>query len=141
MSSASGRSRQRRFSLSRASLQLSPQLPGLTVPLSVFNHYNRVRANVQAAEPLEQTPEWTEVSVQGGVCCVLFAHCTSERFHITAEPSVLPAQLHPHPHRLPPLGTPLPLRARGDTPLFEKSNVLVMYVHPQQHAALTPTSM
>ena len=39
------------------------------------------------------------------------------------ESSVSPAQLHPHPHRLPPPSLPF---FNQKLPLFEKSNVLVL---------------
>jgi hypothetical protein len=45
----------------------------------------------------------------------------------SAHPSVSSAQIHPHPQRLLP--HQLPLQPRQPVSLFEKSNVLVMYVN------------
>ncbi|KIJ70340.1 hypothetical protein HYDPIDRAFT_23455 [Hydnomerulius pinastri MD-312] len=74
--------------------------------VAVFNHYNRVRANLSAIEDQEDTPSWNEINPSDG-------------------PSgVTPAHIHPHPQRLPP--PQLPQQPRHSFPLFEKSNVLVI---------------
>ncbi|KAL4081940.1 P-loop containing nucleoside triphosphate hydrolase protein [Scleroderma yunnanense] len=65
--------------------------------VAVFNHYNRVRANLSALEEQEDAPGWRE----------------------TPEDGITAAQIRPHFHRVQhPLSQPYPL--------FEKSNVLVI---------------
>ncbi|KAI9508660.1 P-loop containing nucleoside triphosphate hydrolase protein [Russula earlei] len=77
--------------------------------VAVFNHYNRVRANMQALEVEEDESGWSEDSqadVQAGV---------------------VPVHLNPHPRRSHHLqGGSLPFQLRYAAPTFEKSNVLVL---------------
>ncbi|KAI0081826.1 ClpX ATPase regulatory subunit [Panus rudis PR-1116 ss-1] len=77
--------------------------------VAVFNHYNRVRANLEAMQDQEPENVWestpSENPSYGGV--------TS-------------ASVHPHPYRSPLPSTSLPLHSRHKFPLFEKSNVLVV---------------
>jgi len=67
--------------------------------VAVFNHYNRVRANITAIQDQEVEHTWDELSPED-------------------------SSVHPHPYRMP-LSTN-PLRSRQPFPLFEKSNVLVI---------------
>jgi len=71
--------------------------------VAVFNHYNRVRANISAMQEEEESWEEDQES--------------------QAPLGVSPARVHPHPYRVP---SPLPLHSRHTFPLFEKSNVLVL---------------
>ncbi|KAI0320613.1 P-loop containing nucleoside triphosphate hydrolase protein [Amylostereum chailletii] len=71
--------------------------------VAVFNHYNRVRANLQATESDEDSFDWQ---------------------HSQHENGVFAAQVHPHPRRLPPPS--MPIHPHLSAPLFEKSNVLVI---------------
>ncbi|KAH0839717.1 P-loop containing nucleoside triphosphate hydrolase protein [Lanmaoa asiatica] len=73
---------------------------------SVFNHYNRVRANIAAAEDQSDAQGWDVVNP------------SDARFGVTS------AQIHPHPQCLTP--PHFPLQYRHTYPLFEKSNVLVI---------------
>jgi ATP-dependent Clp protease ATP-binding subunit ClpX len=74
--------------------------------VAVFNHYNRVRANLASKEEEEMDSDWAE---------------TSPDDHSSG---ISGAQIHPHPHRSI---IPSPsLQTRHPTPLFEKSNVLVI---------------
>ncbi|KIM67896.1 hypothetical protein SCLCIDRAFT_1210035 [Scleroderma citrinum Foug A] len=68
--------------------------------VAVFNHYNRVRANLSALEEQEDPPTWHGVPGNG----------------------VASAQIRPHSHRV----QPPPLQPLQPYPLFEKSNVLVI---------------
>ncbi|KAJ3550643.1 hypothetical protein NM688_g5029 [Phlebia brevispora] len=72
--------------------------------VAVFNHYNRVRANL-AAMYQEQDFQWSEEGE-------------------ASKSDVSSARVRPHHLRLTPQG--LPLRSRRSVPLFEKSNVLVI---------------
>ncbi|KAI0921230.1 hypothetical protein AcW2_006269 [Taiwanofungus camphoratus] len=74
--------------------------------VAVFNHYNRVHANLSSMENDNDTSDWVEQSPD--------------------EPrlGVAPAHIHPHPHRLPLQS--MPMQPCQPTPLFEKSNVLVI---------------
>ncbi|KAH7887973.1 P-loop containing nucleoside triphosphate hydrolase protein [Phlebopus sp. FC_14] len=75
--------------------------------VAVFNHYNRVRANLSALEDQEdEATDWSGINPQA------------------APSSITSAQVLPHPQRLPP--PQLPLHPRHVFPLFEKSNVLVI---------------
>ncbi|KAH7916125.1 P-loop containing nucleoside triphosphate hydrolase protein [Hygrophoropsis aurantiaca] len=74
--------------------------------VAVFNHYNRVHANMAALESEQNATEWSETNSDD------------------ARSGVASAQLHPHPHRLPPPSTSL--QSRHPVSLFEKSNVLVV---------------
>lgn len=71
--------------------------------VAVFNHYNRVRANLSVLES-EEEMHWDD--------------------SIPEDSGVSPAHLHPHPYRIPPAS--VPLHAHQNFPLFEKSNVLVI---------------
>ncbi|THH20135.1 hypothetical protein EW146_g1158 [Bondarzewia mesenterica] len=75
--------------------------------VAVFNHYNRVRANLRALETEEDNAEWEEL--------------TTKDLHS----GVVPAQLQPHPRRLPPVPS-TPIQPHFSAPPFEKSNVLVL---------------
>ncbi|KIP01737.1 hypothetical protein PHLGIDRAFT_131131 [Phlebiopsis gigantea 11061_1 CR5-6] len=70
--------------------------------VAVYNHYNRVRANLAATTQDEL--EWEEDT-------------------LTMEEGVAPVRLMPHPQRI---HAHYPLQARQSFPLFEKSNVLVI---------------
>jgi len=70
--------------------------------VAVFNHYNRVHANLQS-QPDVRYPEWGD---------------QSERTEVTT------AQLQPYPRRARP--APFLSSSSHGLPLFEKSNVLVM---------------
>ncbi|GBE79541.1 ATP-dependent clpX-like chaperone, mitochondrial [Sparassis crispa] len=74
--------------------------------VAVFNHYNRVHANLSQLEDQEESVDWNDSA--------------TDEIRL----GVAPAQLHPHPYRLPALA--IPLQARQPIPLFEKSNVLVI---------------
>jgi len=77
--------------------------------VAVFNHYNRVRANVQALEVEEDESGWSEDSQPDG------------------RTGVVPVHLNPHPRRSHHLqGGSLPFQLRYSAPTFEKSNVLVL---------------
>ncbi|VDB90168.1 unnamed protein product [Peniophora sp. CBMAI 1063] len=75
-----------------------------TLSVAVYNHYNRVRANIEALEAQHEL-EW-------------------EQAQDNAEATVIPAKIRPHPRRLP-LPT-LPHHPFMPAPLVEKSNVLVI---------------
>ncbi|KAF7790843.1 hypothetical protein EIP86_001800 [Pleurotus ostreatoroseus] len=72
--------------------------------VAVFNHYNRVRANLEATYR-ERDLQWAQETDNSA-------------------PGVASALVRPHSLRLTPQG--LPLHARRSMPLFEKSNVLVI---------------
>ncbi|KAI0729420.1 P-loop containing nucleoside triphosphate hydrolase protein [Fomitopsis betulina] len=79
--------------------------------VAVFNHYNRVHANVTMQNPA-QNSSWLDQEEED-----------CEHMLATTFVAVTPANVQPHPNRLrlqsiPPLRPPLPL--------FEKSNVLVI---------------
>ncbi|CAL1700556.1 unnamed protein product [Somion occarium] len=75
--------------------------------VAVFNHYNRVRANLSMMQDEEAEQGWDNLP--------------SEDPRYAA---VAPASIHPHPYRMPLPS--MPLRSRHAFPLFEKSNVLVI---------------
>ncbi|KII95809.1 hypothetical protein PLICRDRAFT_230172 [Plicaturopsis crispa FD-325 SS-3] len=71
--------------------------------VAVYNHYNRVRENLRLAEA-RAAQEW-----------------------VTSDGDVAPADIHPHPMRIPPPHfESRPLHFNRNQPLFEKSNVLVI---------------
>ncbi|KDQ64666.1 hypothetical protein JAAARDRAFT_28304 [Jaapia argillacea MUCL 33604] len=74
--------------------------------VAVFNHYNRVRANISLMQDEMVDSQWSEVD------------------NTDPNPSVASAQLHPHPRRMS--FPSVPLQSRTPIPLFEKSNVLVI---------------
>ncbi|KAF9221924.1 ClpX, ATPase regulatory subunit [Gyrodon lividus] len=74
--------------------------------VAVFNHYNRVRANLAAIEDQENAPNWNEINSSD------------------APSGVTSARIHPHPQRLAP--PQLLSQPRHASPLFEKSNVLII---------------
>ncbi|KAH9981849.1 ClpX ATPase regulatory subunit [Russula compacta] len=77
--------------------------------VAVFNHYNRVRANIQALEVEEDESGWSDDSQAGG------------------RTGVVPVHLNPHPRRSHhSQGGSLPFQLRYSAPTFEKSNVLVL---------------
>ncbi|KAF8270988.1 P-loop containing nucleoside triphosphate hydrolase protein [Lactarius quietus] len=77
--------------------------------VAVFNHYNRVRANMQVLEAEEDESEWTEDSQSDS--------------HV----GVVPVHLNPHPRRTHhSQGNAPPIQLRYSTPTFDKSNVLVL---------------
>ncbi|KAH9173403.1 AAA domain-containing protein [Lactarius sanguifluus] len=79
--------------------------------VAVFNHYNRVRANVQVLEAEEDESEWTEDS------------------QADSRVGVVPVHLNPHPRRTHhSQGNSFPVQLRYSTPTFDKSNVLVLYI-------------
>ncbi|EGO01699.1 hypothetical protein SERLA73DRAFT_103634 [Serpula lacrymans var. lacrymans S7.3] len=75
--------------------------------VAVFNHYNRVHANLSSLSPEEEpgAMDWSETNVDD------------------VRSGVSSARLHPHPHRI---SSSIPLQTRHPVPLFEKSNVLVI---------------
>ncbi|KAI9447759.1 P-loop containing nucleoside triphosphate hydrolase protein [Lactarius indigo] len=78
--------------------------------VAVFNHYNRVRANVQVLEAEEDESEWSE-DPQVDIGRV----------------GVVPVHLNPHPRRAHhSQGNSFPVQLRYSTPTFDKSNVLVL---------------
>jgi len=77
--------------------------------VAVYNHYNRVQANLEAQTD-EKYMQWHEES-------------QPEATH--SESGVTTARIHPRPRRFPPIQQPLPLLS-NKLPLFEKSNVLVI---------------
>ncbi|KAI0291742.1 P-loop containing nucleoside triphosphate hydrolase protein [Russula brevipes] len=77
--------------------------------VAVFNHYNRVRANLQALEIEEDESGWSEDS------------------QVDGRTGVVPVHLNPHPRRShPSQGGSIPFQLRFSSPTFEKSNVLVL---------------
>ncbi|KAI0068885.1 ClpX, ATPase regulatory subunit [Artomyces pyxidatus] len=72
--------------------------------VAVFNHYNRVRANMEVLHVEDDTTDWEE-NVHDG--------------------NVISAHVHPHPRRMPHLSTQ-PLQPHFSAPVFEKSNVLIL---------------
>ncbi|KAH9973023.1 P-loop containing nucleoside triphosphate hydrolase protein [Lactifluus volemus] len=77
--------------------------------VAVFNHYNRVRANIQSQEVDEDETEWSEDSQSDN------------------RTGAVPLHLNPHPRRSHlAQGGQLPFQLRYSTPTFEKSNVLVL---------------
>ncbi|CCM01722.1 uncharacterized protein FIBRA_03787 [Fibroporia radiculosa] len=74
--------------------------------VAVFNHYNRVHANLSMMDDSSGDADWVDQTAE------------------EARLGVSPAHLHPHPNRIP-LYT-MPLQPRQPMPLFEKSNVLVI---------------
>lgn len=70
--------------------------------VAVFNHYNRVRANLSTVEGAQEDADWSDNPINDGVSS---------------------ARINPHPWRQVP--SP-PLQPRQQIPLFEKSNVLVI---------------
>ncbi|KZT12758.1 ClpX ATPase regulatory subunit [Laetiporus sulphureus 93-53] len=72
--------------------------------VAVFNHYNRVHANLSSLEKSNDQAEWLDPKDE-------------------SQP-VVSARVHPHPDRL--RLHPLPLQPQRSMPLFEKSNVLVI---------------
>ena len=91
---------------------------------SVFNHYNRVHANLSSLEKSNDQAEWLDPKDECEHRDIdhIFSSCITLRI---AQP-VVSARVHPHPDRL--RLHPLPLQPQRSMPLFEKSNVLVMYV-------------
>jgi hypothetical protein len=65
MSFALAKKERRKFSPLRM-LPLFYSVPWFTLLFSVFNHYNRVRANLEATEPQDHVHEWAEVSTEDG---------------------------------------------------------------------------
>jgi ATP-dependent Clp protease ATP-binding subunit ClpX len=97
--------------------------------LSVFNHYNRVRANFATAIADEQDMEWrvrenSEWVTSSAVAIII-------ELQAAYYSGVSAAHLHPHPRRMNP--PHMPLQSRHPVPLFEKSNVLVMCVFLHRH--------
>lgn len=77
--------------------------------VAVFNHYNRVRANIQALEVEEDESGWSDDSQAEG------------------RSGIVPVHLNPHPRRSHhSQGGSLPFQLRYSAPTFEKSNVLVL---------------
>ncbi|EMD40691.1 hypothetical protein CERSUDRAFT_80336 [Gelatoporia subvermispora B] len=72
--------------------------------VAVFNHYNRVMANISSECESSHDDQWTNVSPQD------------------LQSGVVPAHVHPHPNRLHSIPPPI----RQALPLIEKSNVLVI---------------
>lgn len=87
---------------------------------SVFNHYNRVHANLSTIDSDEDDIDWSETAAPDGMP-LLHLHDAIIFINILGVSS---ARINPHPLRLPIPSAPL----RQTIPLFEKSNVLVMYV-------------
>lgn len=75
--------------------------------VAVFNHYNRVRANLRALESAE----------------AYHGHWGEEEED--TQSGILSARVQPHPQRLPPTSA-MPVQPHFTAPLLEKSNVLVI---------------
>lgn len=90
----------------------------------VFNHYTRVRANM-AATMQENELDWTEEQLNEDRTLIAPFFIPSIQSSRPAQQNIAPARILPHPQRLHP---GFPLQTRQPFPLFEKSNVLVMYV-------------
>lgn len=93
---------------------------------SVFNHYNRVRANLTALQDEEADEAWESSSEDRTLDDSDAGRSPRPTGSSARYPGVAPASVQPHPYRLPLPS--MPLRSRHAIPLFEKSNVLVMYV-------------
>ncbi|KAK7695422.1 hypothetical protein QCA50_000058 [Cerrena zonata] len=92
--------------------------------VAVFNHYNRVRANLAAMQDEEAEQAWDSAPEDS-----MLDDSETGRSHrptgsLARYPGVAPASVQPHPYRLPMPS--MPLRSRHAVPLFEKSNVLVI---------------
>ncbi|KAF9820951.1 hypothetical protein IEO21_00928 [Rhodonia placenta] len=74
--------------------------------VAVFNHFNRVHANLSAVIEHDESADWLDTARD------------------QTQSGVAPAHIHPHPNRFS-LHSAL-LRPRHPLPLFEKSNVLVI---------------
>lgn len=90
---------------------------------SVFNHYNRVHANLQSQSDLRYT-DWNDYGERmfnsSSMGLALPQYLAPE-----TDPEMTTAQLQPYPRRTR-VGPSLFSSGHG-LPLFEKSNVLVMY--------------
>lgn len=94
---------------------------------SVFNHYNRVRANLSMMQDEEAEQGWDNLPSEDRTFYSPDDVWTEiPTFSSARYAAVAPASIHPHPYRMPLPS--MPLRSRHAFPLFEKSNVLVMYV-------------
>ncbi|KAI6047103.1 P-loop containing nucleoside triphosphate hydrolase protein [Pisolithus marmoratus] len=82
--------------------------------VAVFNHYNRVRANLSAIEEQADTQSWHEMNHRD-----VHAEGPQQSSTVTG---ITAAQIHPHPQRV----RQLPWQSSRPYPLFEKSNVLVI---------------
>ena len=90
----------------------------------MFNHYNRVQANLSSLAD-DQYGEWKQEVHDRASSTTRWRTLFNCGYRLVdAESDVSPAQLQPHPRRLPP-PPPLPF-SNPKFPLFEKSNVLVM---------------
>ena len=104
--------------------ELCATLDKLSERARVYNHYNRVRANLAATRQDEL--EWGEEALaleEGSFhenSRLIYPYCSR-----LVQQEVAPARLMPHPQRLQ---VGYPLQPRQAFPLFEKSNVLVMWV-------------
>ncbi|KAI0347534.1 ClpX ATPase regulatory subunit [Trametopsis cervina] len=90
--------------------------------VAVFNHYNRVRANLAAMVDEGPDVEWTPREDREGMHTGILR--AGKLTSPAAQSGVAAARLHPHPHRINATG--MPLQSRQPIPLFEKSNVLVI---------------
>ncbi|KZS97746.1 ClpX, ATPase regulatory subunit [Sistotremastrum niveocremeum HHB9708] len=79
--------------------------------VAIYNHYNRVRANITSLQE-EPPPAWNVINSQPAA--------SGSRSPVT------PANLYPHPYRVPFASPFNPLSNTRYTPLFEKSNVLMI---------------
>lgn len=104
----------------------------------VFNHYNRVRANISALESQEAEMHWEENSPEDRASVVSGYFRPSHTRNAVQLGGVASAQIHPHPYRIPLAS--VPLHAHQNFPLFEKSNVLVMYAILWNLHLFIPTS-
>lgn len=88
----------------------------------MFNHYNRVRANISYLEAQQAEQDDTyEPHVEDGIQNTRYQVYTS---HLSPEhPGVSTARVRP----LRKVNAPIPPFPRPQMPIFEKSNVLVMY--------------
>ena len=99
--------------------------------VSVFNHYNRVRANIQTSEVEEDESGWSDDSQSDGQHTSLSPYSCQSRLRTNAgRTGVVPVHLNPHPRR----AGSLPFQLRYSAPTFEKSNVLVLCVVPLRAA-------
>jgi ATP-dependent Clp protease ATP-binding subunit ClpX len=89
--------------------------------LSVFNHYNRVRANLAStAENFSKG-----ASEHSDRMLNLYPVTRHSLWFLSAQSGVISAEIHPHHYRS--FTSSIPLQLRHKVPVFEKSNVLVMY--------------
>lgn len=91
---------------------------------SVYNHYNRVRANMSHRNEEDRLTRWDDEARNGSPNPQL----VSSLIHRVAVESLPAIQLQPHPFRLASGQGADSAFSLAPQPLFEKSNVLLVYV-------------